>query len=480
MSEQKGSSADEQILARQQQMQKKLKTGVWVASGVILLFLIIFWVRQWVVNPTIEAAPSDIDEPIVSLSSEQAESARRTFREALAAFEQNLQPQLEQKDLVQWAQSRVNELVTLKEIALTNFASSKYHLALSQIEQLETSALALIEDWQSNYQIALQQSQDYLAQGNISRARLMFQQAQNIMPMGPGSEELKAQLDNFDRLADLNYQLGIAEVENNLDRQAQMLTELVNLSVSKEPYIEKLQSVQRQIKQRDLSALLVQGNQALTQDNLLAAQKAYQAASKLEPTAIGVKQLGAAIQSKQSKSRLTEGLAQLEALINEQNWSQVETLSSALAKQYPEEPKFAKALEQAKAIGAQQKRLALFLSRPERLADAGIRESAVQSLQQALPYSIDSSALTSQVQQLAALIDQYQQPIQVQIQSDGASYVLVLGVGHVGEIENKTIELKPGKYTLEARRKGYKSKRIPIEVSEGKDNSFYIACDEQI
>ena len=57
------------------------------------------------------------------------------------------------------------------------------------------------------------------------------------------------------------------------------------------------------------------------------------------------------------------------------------------------------------------------------------------------------------------------QTVPVLVKSDGRTYIRVLGVGNVGEVKEKTINLAPGTYQFEASCKGYRTEIITVEIS---------------
>ena len=55
------------------------------------------------------------------------------------------------------------------------------------------------------------------------------------------------------------------------------------------------------------------------------------------------------------------------------------------------------------------------------------------------------------------------------------------GVGRVGLTNEKTIDLRPGKYTFEGKRTGYRSKLIQVDIPPGSENVVVeIYTDERI
>jgi len=92
-----------------------------------------------------------------------------------------------------------------------------------------------------------------------------------------------------------------------------------------------------------------------------------------------------------------------------------------------------------------------------------------------------SAKLGEKINQVEQLIEKENQPIDVTIRSDNRTYIKVLGVGVVGKVREKTIQLKPGKYQLEGRRDGYRSIIVDVVVEKsGTPIVINVQCNERV
>ena len=92
-----------------------------------------------------------------------------------------------------------------------------------------------------------------------------------------------------------------------------------------------------------------------------------------------------------------------------------------------------------------------------------------------------SPILKSRSEQLSKFISKATTPVEVVIKSDGKTEITVRKVGIVGKTHIKTINLRPGGYTFEGKRAGYKSKLVNLRVPfDGVGIEIRIVCDEQI
>jgi hypothetical protein len=114
------------------------------------------------------------------------------------------------------------------------------------------------------------------------------------------------------------------------------------------------------------------------------------------------------------------------------------------------------------------------------LSDSAIRGAAENSIASAIPLLPASASLATSAQTLAALIDKYSASVEVTVLSDSETFISVIGTGVVGKVNEKTISLSPGKYTLEGKREGFRSKRLDIEVKSGTPMTVSLVSDESL
>ena len=122
-----------------------------------------------------------------------------------------------------------------------------------------------------------------------------------------------------------------------------------------------------------------------------------------------------------------------------------------------------------------------YFSNPYRLANDNVRNKAEKLLAQAKKASSYSFAIKIQAKELSELIIKTNRLIPVTIISDNKTFVLARRVGKVGIISQKSIQLKPGSYTFEGVRNGFKSKLVQAFIPyDRSDFSVQVICDEPI
>ena len=140
-----------------------------------------------------------------------------------------------------------------------------------------------------------------------------------------------------------------------------------------------------------------------------------------------------------------------------------------------------KGIKLAKEILRLQSVLNQYEKSPYRLTDNGVLNEAKKILEHASHFSKQSSILRKKIKQLSELIATFNQLISVMVTSDNMTDIQVRGIGKLGSIYNKIIKLKPGYYTFEGTRNGFKSKLLQVLIPYNKNNySVRIICDEPI
>ncbi|MEM0910557.1 MAG: hypothetical protein AAGJ37_06250 [Pseudomonadota bacterium] len=482
MSEQE-TSADQHILAQQKALQAKLKRSIWIGAAVIAVLLVLYIANQAFQDKADAETISDeivVDPDEVTLTTNELEQYRDKFRTDLADFESTLQPILENQDIINWQPKSVASLEAEKERALGEFARSSFQTASNTLSELAPKVQQLEQDWRIAYQEKITESEAFLAEEKINQARFAFSQAVKIMPANPDGNELQLKLDGYEEILNVRQAFRVAQVENNVTSQIELLEKLISLDPSLTRERDTLAALKRDRVSSQHAAIVLQANNALDNNRVSEARELLSQAKALRPKDPATKTLAQRIANQSAQSALSRRLAEVETLASQQQWQQVLQKSSSYAAMHPGQDRFAELEAQASEIVQVQTRVAQFLSRPERVADANIRDAAVETLQNSLLLSSSSSELSNQLGQLAAVIDKYSQSLKVTINSDEASHISVLGVGHVGVVKQKQIELKPGQYTLEARRDGFKTKRMQISVSATSENTFFLASNEKI
>lgn len=473
-------NADAQIQAHRQEHQKRLKKLFGGAGVLLLIVLIVLAAYQFFIK-TNSSASQNIDEPaILDLSSEQIELYRDEFKAVLTQYEIEVQPKIDKILLSDWETAKVNELSFLKEQALTAFARGAFLLAKRHFENLYANSNELITLWELQTSEYIEKATLAFNNDKLPQAQLNLNKALALMPTNIEALSLQSRIDAYGEVAALLSDLEVAKIENNLPKQIGLLSDIIELDPQRGELNEDLANVKVSYNQQQLAELLENAESALNAKQLSQAQKFVDAAKKIKPSSKGAQSLNTRIAQVRAQQGLSSIKIALEQAVKQDNWEEVFRLSNDALKNYPLDQELGNFQSQAQQVLSAKKSLASFIARPARLADNNIREAASKAIQNAFAPSLLSPSLQTQIAQVANAIDNYSGPVDITIRSDGKTYITVLGVGQVGEHKEKVISLTPGNYILQAKREGYRNKRLEFVVEANTPLTLQLICDEKI
>jgi hypothetical protein len=125
--------------------------------------------------------------------------------------------------------------------------------------------------------------------------------------------------------------------------------------------------------------------------------------------------------------------------------------------------------------------LAGYIDKPERLEADEVRGAAIEAMARARLLTARGQRIETQLSRIGVLLSQFEAPVHVSLASDGLTHVVIYRVGDLGKFSDRSVSLKPGKYTFVGSRLGYRDIRRELQVSPSQTNAtLEIHCEEQI
>lgn len=128
-----------------------------------------------------------------------------------------------------------------------------------------------------------------------------------------------------------------------------------------------------------------------------------------------------------------------------------------------------------------EKRVAYYMEHPDDLANETYLAKAEQLLVELRQASPRGPRLQSQIATLDRMVQNAQTTVVVTLTSDDQTEVTVYRVGRLGQFLSRTLELRPGAYTVTGARDGYKDVRHTIRIRPGQGpTQVVVQCTEKI
>ena len=473
---------DEQLQqAKQQNAQKRRQLIVLLSVAVVVCTVVIAGLSLFIFSsePELEAPSTLADEEPVS--SEGLEEARNAFKEKLKLYENQTEPLIEAAYLENWNQEAAFAIKDLKEKAISHFADGAYTQALGYLDKLDTKAGETLDERDQMFGTQLQQAQQFYVQGNVDLARLHINDALNIDPDSQEAIALKQKIDKLPGVLLLEEQIRVARIENNLEKEYALLEKLQQLEPTRPETVKRLAEVDEQLKDVTFDQNISAASMAVDKKNPAQARVYLNRARGILPDRDEVKIIQGQIVKLETEISFHSAVNSARQSIRKDDWKKAKSYFEKARKLAPGNEAIVKELAQANHILNIKQALAEYEKNPYRLANSQYRKKAEVHLSLASAVSKNSVSLKQQAQRVATLIQAVNSKKEVAVFSDNRTFVQVRGVGKIGKTTHKVIHLKPGNYTFEGFRDGYKTRLVKVLVPFDQNNiNVKVICDEPI
>jgi hypothetical protein len=372
------------------------------------------------------------------------EKIRENFIEKLQEYENELEPRLAAVNVELWNQNAFIEIDELKKRVMSSFTNGDYQIATENLLLLQNLIKKIIKEANHIFEENLEKAASLLTEDLYNGANLHIKKSLLIDPQSPEALGLQLEIEKLPYLIPLLNDAKAARAENDLQKEYDLLQQVLSIAPDRKGVKDRLKMLAGLIKTQNFDAHISSGFSDIEKRQGKKARYHYQEAKKIDSRREELSILAGQLLELEKSIRVQQAINQAEQAIQRDDWQQAKKHFTRAAKDAPE-------------------------SKAEKL------------LVQAEKASNYSFAITRQAKELSDLIIKTNRFIPVTITSDNKTYILVHRVGKVGVISQKNIQLKPGSYTFEGARNGFKSKLVQAFIPYDQNNfSVHIICDEPI
>ena len=226
---------------------------------------------------------------------------------------------------------------------------------------------------------------------------------------------------------------------------------------------------------------MTRGLAALDQGQWQAAKQAFEAASRLQPGAPEVADGLARAAAAERRNLVTGGIDRGRGFEEAERWAEAE---HAYAQVLAVDPEAAQALvgrERAALRASLDQQLEFHIKNPGRLSSPSVFEDAADVLGEAREVAPRGPRLSGQMERLEGILEAASTPVEVVLESDNATEVVVYRVGRMGRFTRRELSLRPGSYTAVGSRDGFRDIRVRFDVTRtAPRNPVKIVCTEAL
>lgn len=469
-----------------------MRTWLVVAGGALLLvgalFVLFLPMLQTAVEVPSETVP-EATSPVVLTSvpetaaPETAAPAQSQGQEANRLLESWLRKKItaEAEDVGRWGGERYEQAIGLAEECERQFVDRKF----AKSEASCTQAIALLDDLVSDketlFSEALASGAAALDRGDAEVAATAFRKALEIEP---DNAKASSGLKRAEKLPDVLALVAAGktdEAAGELAAARKNYAAAAALDGAYQPAREGVSRVSSAISARQFRQAMSRALQAFANGDLDRSASALRQAAKLRPNDPAVRDLRQQISGTKRADALGRLRQSSEDHIQNERWAEALKVCEEALSVDPQVVFAVSCREQARQRVTLDQGLKALIARPEKLYEAGTLAEAKTLLKQARRVTPPGPRLTSQITQLAALIVEAEAEVEVILQSDGLTDVVIYHVGRLGRFQEKRLVLRTGNYTAAGSRSGYRDVRLALKVRSGSDSrSFRIQCEDPI
>jgi len=469
------SGIEAERLEKRKEGQKKVIVTL-AASVLLILFIVI-------VN-FLDFGSSKVEQVSLSVQSDEiavvdANIARDAFKEALKLFEEEIEQKLSQANLDAWAKEEKFKIEDNKRQAISEYSSGEYTKALQYLGNASEEASALLEMRDKIFDDELSKSISAYQLDEYEGAKLHISNALEVSPSAQVALDVQSKIYALPAVLKKLAEAKAAKAENDLIKEHEVLSEVVSLVPQRKEIVARVAQLEKLIKERLFADYISNGLKAVENGKLKPAKVSLRQAKSIYPQKQEIALLSEKIILLEKKIRVRQAITTANKAIKNDDWFTAKNSFMSAQKDAPNNQEVVGGLQKSNAILSLKNTIEAYLQKPLRLSNAIVRKSAKQTLSSSEKHLDDSPSLTVQGDKLFSLLKVLNIPVAVLVSSDNLTFVQVRGVGKVGVIQEKIIKLKPGNYTFEGMRKGYKSKLIKVQIPYDRPAStIKVICDE--
>lgn len=328
---------------------------------------------------------------------------------------------------------------------------------------------------------ALAAGEAALRDGQQAAATAAFTQALAVAPADAGARRGLERAARLDQLLGLLGRATTAEAAGQRSQALALYREAAQLDPASSEAAAGFRRLSQEAARETYETQMARGLAEQAAGRPAAARTAYAAALQARPGDAAAGAALAQLDADQELARLATLQAQAEGFAQTERWAEALQAYERLQAAGPQLVAASEGVARARSRSELDSALRRELASADLFNDDAVLARARATLEAAREVTPAGPVLAGQLAELEQLLAVAIRPVPVVLESDNLTEVTLFKVGRLGSFASRTLELRPGLYTVVGARPGYRDVRRQFRVlPDGERTPVVVRCEDAI
>lgn len=388
---------------------------------------------------------------------------------------------LRERNVGEWADIEFKQAMRLIETGDEQYSYGEYATSLDHYQRALEQLQTLEEQAETQLEQALADGARAVESLNANVAGSARDLAVMLAPENPEVRSLSARVDALPELAALIEQGDVARDQGRLSEAEAAYQQALALDGEHARAADSLAATRKEMVDSRFRQHMSRGYAALDRGEFDEALAAFDDAEKVFPGHAAIAQARAQVANRDAQVSVGREMQRAAGLEAQEQWSKAMLIYEALLKEDPTLATAKARLVPVRVRAQLDERLETLTEDPLKLAGSNAHREGQQTLADARSIPNPGPRLRDQIAELDRMLQLAVSPVNVEFRSDNQTVVTLFRVKELGQFEQTTLTLKPGRYTVGGRRQGYRDVQVEFTVTgEPLDGPIVVRCEEPI
>ncbi len=385
------------------------------------------------------------------------------------------------KNLPEELAEQLARTIQSRKIAAEAYDEFDYLSAERSIEFALSVINELIQREDRQFQVAMQTARDAYRLEDVTLAAEAIESAYKLRPNDSEVEHWRNKISELPKLRAARQNALDARYASDVKSEIAALEQVLFYRPNDADSERRIVELRQKLADEQFNLTVSKVIQAIDSRNLKAAKSALTAVKKQRPSDASIANLQIQIENLERQLTIEHYLDSAEdAILNDYWIAASKSFENVLAIDSTHSEAHQGLLFAMNIVDAQQ-RVDYFLDRPDRLSSSNIEAAAQETIEEVQLYTAFSQKLSTSIDSLYAALTEWTASIPIRVLSDGKTDIGIRGVGKIGKTKERTVQLRPGNYVFEGKRKGYHSILVEFVVASNPNQTqeVTVICSER-